>query len=301
MPALEKVIYVAGSGRSGSTMLERVLHSAPGVCALGELHCLWRLDGEAITCSCGRRFTADAHWQRMVDAAGFDEATLAELRRLEAQVCRSTYIARRGFSLDALRADPAVRRFLELQFRLFEAVSDMTGAQVVVDSSKAGPRAWLLGCDDRVAIVHLHRDPADVIVSWRSVKFDAGLGGPMQRLPIGSAALDWWKVDRLTALLARSRPVLRLDYRDLCADPRGQVARLWSALGLDPQSQPAWVDPDTLNPGADYHSLNGNPDRFDSGALRIAARAADWSRVPLAEWPLIRGMAALVRAGAARG
>ena len=41
------------------TMLERILHSAPGVCALGELHCLWRLDRAAITCSCGSPFASN--------------------------------------------------------------------------------------------------------------------------------------------------------------------------------------------------------------------------------------------------
>ena len=300
VPALAKVIYVSGSGRSGSTMLERILHSAPGVCALGELHCLWRLDRAAITCSCGSPFAAGRHWQRVLGAAGFGEHTLAGPRALGGRVCRSGYIARRGFSLDALRADPAVRRFLDLQFRLFEAVSDMSGASVLVDSSKAGPRAWLLACDERVAVAHLHRDPGDVIASWRSVKFDPGLGRPMQRMPIGAAALDWLKADRLAAALARRRPVARIDYHRLCADPRGEIAALYAALGLSGLSEPQWINGATVREGAGYHSLNGNPDRFARGPLRIAARAADWSGLPTGERNLIRGVAALVRAGAGR-
>lgn len=176
MPALAKVIYITGSGRSGSTMLERILHSAAGTCAVGELHCLWRLPPARLTCSCGNAFAADTHWARILDAAGFDAATLAELRTLEATVCRTGFLARHRFSLAALAANPAVRRFRQLQFRLFDAIADMTGASVLVDSSKAGPRAWLLAGDERVGVVHLSRDPRDVLVSWRSVKFDPGLG-----------------------------------------------------------------------------------------------------------------------------
>ncbi|MFC3173509.1 sulfotransferase [Novosphingobium bradum] len=300
MAALAKVVYISGSGRSGSTMLERIFHSAPGVAALGELHGLWRLDPCAITCSCGSPFASDKHWQRIVDAAGFGPKTLAELRFLEATVCRTGYLARRRFSLDALRADPAVKRFLHLQFRLFEAISDMTGAAVLVDSSKAGPRAWLLACDERVGLVHLHRDPRDVILSWRSEKFDPGLGRAMKRMALGAAALDWWKVDRLAARLARQREVTGVDYRALCADPRGQVARLQVALGLAGLAPPQWLDGQSLRQGADYHSLNGNPDRFARGPLVIAAREPGWARVGRAERPAIRGLAALVEAGARR-
>jgi len=295
MTSIEKVIYISGSGRCGSTLLERILHSAAGVASVGELHCLWRLPSEAITCSCGSAFVADAHWQAILASAAFDDATVTELRRLEETVCRSGFIARHRFSLDSLRADPQVQRFLELQFRLFEAIGAANGARVVVDSSKAGPRAWLLACDPRVTVLHLHRDPADVIVSWRSAKFDPGLGTAMKRMPIRGAAMDWWKVDRLTALLARVHPVLRLDYRELCAAPQAVVARALAEMGVSLAAGPQWLAPDTVRPGEGYHSLNGNPDRFDKGALRVALREADWSRIAPAERGLIRAAAGALR------
>lgn len=289
------LVYISGSGRSGSTMLERILHSAPGVTALGEFHCLWRLGGESIRCACGTPFANDPFWQQVLARAGIGPAELGELQRLEQQVCRSAFLARKGFSLAALARDPAVQRFLALQGALFGAIAEVSGSRVLVDSSKAGPRAWLLALDPRVQFVHLHRDPADVLVSWRSAKFDPGLGTAMKRLPIRAAALDWWKVDRLAALLARRKTVTEVDYAALCAAPRAVISMLLNQLGLGAAGEPAWLGPDKVQPGADYHSLNGNPDRFDAGPLRIALRRADWTKIAPRERPLIRAAAGALR------
>ncbi len=57
------VLYLGGLGRSGTTVLERVLGELPGVCSVGELVHLWRrgvLDGE--TCGCGRSFGSCPFW-----------------------------------------------------------------------------------------------------------------------------------------------------------------------------------------------------------------------------------------------
>jgi len=56
------VVYVAGSGRSGSTILERVLGQMPGFVNVGELIDLYRRPPEGERCGCGLAFTACPFW-----------------------------------------------------------------------------------------------------------------------------------------------------------------------------------------------------------------------------------------------
>ena len=50
-----RVVYILGAGRSGSTVLERLLASADRVAGAGELHILWRAPFARLRCAC-------AHW-----------------------------------------------------------------------------------------------------------------------------------------------------------------------------------------------------------------------------------------------
>lgn len=291
-----RVIYISGSGRSGSTLLERMLHSAASSSAIGEFHCLWRMDQPDINCACGSNADADPFWQEVQRRAAIGLEEMAELRRLEHVISRSTYIARHGYQLERLRAAGEVRRFLDLQFRLYEAVAEISGRAILVDSSKAGPRAWLLACDPRVSILHLYRAPADVIASWRSRKFDKGLGTDMQRLSLRQAAIDWWKVEYLARRLARETAVRMVDYQTLCQTPRSTLDGVLSAMGLPASDEAAWLQPDRVRPTLDYHSLNGNPDRFDRAPIAIHARAIDWSRYGTTETLAIRTIGTMLEA-----
>ncbi|MGL6044332.1 MAG: hypothetical protein ACRC1J_10440, partial [Sandaracinobacteroides sp.] len=158
---------------------------------------------------------------------------------------------------------------------LMRAVARLGGRSVMVDSSKAGPRAWLMATDPQVSLLHLWRDPTDVIASWRSRKFDAGLGRDMDRPSVRAAALDWWKVEQLVGRLARERRVAMLDYGALCEAPRTRLEAALEAAGIGDGSGIPWVSEREVMPGPDYHSLNGNPDRFSRDMIMIRAKRAD--------------------------
>ncbi|MFV0644494.1 MAG: sulfotransferase [Sphingomonadaceae bacterium] len=291
----QSVFYISGSGRSGSTLLERVLHSSRAVSAIGEFHCLWRLPMADINCSCGNVLTEDAIWQEILAKAQISGSDISELSRLENEVSRSGYIARHRFSLASLRKEPQVQRFLELQFRIFDAASSVMNTPVIIDSSKAGPRAWILACQPNMHIIHLYREPADVIASWRSRKFDKGLGTDMQRLSVTKAAADWWKAEAMARKLSGQAPVTFIDYEAMCREPRKEVGHLLKALSLESLPPVQWCSDTSFMTGGNYHSLNGNPDRFYQGEIEISHRDANMKQYSGMERKAIQMAGALLR------
>jgi hypothetical protein len=174
-------------------------------------------------------------------------------------------------------------------------VAEASGSPVLIDSSKAGPRAWLLSCHPKVRIIHLYRDPADVIASWRSAKYDPGMGRAMKNMSVRAAALDWWKVEHLIRRLERVKPVFRIDYATLCSSPEKILGAALSALQLETLLQPQWIDATSVGQGDAYHSLNGNPDRFDKGPIYISKRLANWSKISWQEQLTIKAAASAMR------
>src|SRR5262249_2495572 len=58
-----RVILLGGLGRSGTTLVERIVGELPGVMALGEIVHLWRRDiRDNERCGCGERFHDCPFW-----------------------------------------------------------------------------------------------------------------------------------------------------------------------------------------------------------------------------------------------
>ncbi|WP_426508005.1 hypothetical protein ACPPVO_56650 [Dactylosporangium sp. McL0621] len=65
-----RVLFLGGLGRSGTTLLERLLGELPGVVPLGEVVHLWERDiaGDE-RCACGDHFSECGFWQAVGEKA----------------------------------------------------------------------------------------------------------------------------------------------------------------------------------------------------------------------------------------
>jgi hypothetical protein len=65
-----KVLYIAGVGRSGSTLLERVLGAMPGAVNGGELNAIFsRVAAQNQRCGCGEPFSECPFWTAVGERA----------------------------------------------------------------------------------------------------------------------------------------------------------------------------------------------------------------------------------------
>jgi Sulfotransferase family len=276
-----RVLYVGGIGRSGSTLVERLIGQLPGVCAVGELVHLWeRGITEGDRCGCGESFQRCPFWQRVGTAAfgGWDEVEVSRVAALRSQVDRNRFIpvlARRREISPGLRR--TLTEYTTYYARLYAGIAEVSGCELIVDSSKHPSLAhclrWQQDLDLRV--LHLIRDSRAVAYSWsKQVRRPESDGeNYMTRYSLPMAAGQWNAQNAAFHLLNRvGCPTMRLKYEDLIASPADTLDRITSFAGLPgPASYPFmstdggshWAELDPI------HSVSGNPMRFTTGKIPI--------------------------------
>jgi hypothetical protein len=295
-----KVVYIAGSGRSGSTIVDNILGQLEGWVSVGEVRFLWERGIEQDrTCGCGEAFSACPFWQAVLARAFPDGVDPGRMRAL---LDRGTRARRIPALLGRSRRRRFVRRDLaELTTALgalYTAIADVSGARVVVDSSKLPTYGAVLGevpgIDLRV--VHLVRDPRATAYSWlRTKALPDRPGADMQRQsPLHSSAL-WTLWNAMAEVFwGRSPRATRVRYEDFVRAPRPTIARIVARADEPPEDGPFVSETEVeLTPA---HGVAGNPSRFTTGRVALRAddawrtemRPADRRTVTSVTWPLLR-------------
>jgi hypothetical protein len=276
-----RVLYLGGIGRSGSTLVERLIGQLPGVCAVGELVHLWeRGITEGERCGCGEPFRLCPFWRQVGVTAfgGWDEVEVSRVAALRAQVDRNRHIpalARRRDVRPGLRR--ALAEYTAYYGRLYTAIAEVSGCQLIVDSSKHPSLAhclrWQQDLDLRV--LHLIRDSRAVAYSWSKQvrRPDGDSESYMTRYSPAVAAGQWNTQNAAFHLLARlGCRTMRLKYEDFVASPQDALRRVAGFADLpEPASYPFmgtdgvshWAQLNTI------HSVSGNPMRFTTGQVPI--------------------------------
>jgi hypothetical protein len=280
-----KVIYLGGMGRSGSTLIERLLGELPGVCVAGEAVHLWErgvLANER--CGCGTEFRSCEFWSRVGDFAfgGWPNLDVQRIAELRASVDRTRFIpllATRSLAA-GLRRD--LGAYTGYYHRLYQALATVSGCRTIVDSSKHASLAFCLSHREELdlRVVHLVRDSRAVAYSWtRQVRRpEAAAESFMTRYSPLRAAREWNAQNGALRLLARTgTPVTLLRYEDLIQAVKPALRSLANFAGLAaPDTGLAFIGGEGPAQWARLHRAHtaaGNPMRFTAG--RIAIRSDD--------------------------
>ena len=274
-PAI-KVLFVAGLGRSGSTLLDNVLGSVEGFFSLGELIYIWdRCVRDDRRCGCGEAFSDCPFWApiRAAGMSGVDDSAIDRIVRVRESLGPGGVTLRSHFATRPLSGE-LIDEFVEAHLGIYRAIRDETGCRVIVDSSKWPGYGFVLSQMPGIEPYYLHlvRDPRPVAYSWQKKKiYDASGKEPlyMSRFSIVESCRLWNKWNIASEILLRRPPgrYLRLHYEDFVDRPRRTIEKIAEHIGESPSSLPFVSERDVRL--AVNHAVGGNPSRFESGVVSI--------------------------------
>jgi hypothetical protein len=273
-----KVLYVLGIYRSGTTILSNLLGQMEGFCSVGELRAAWReLRQPGALCGCGQPLTSCNFWVEVLETAfgSLSQATEQSvlMKRWQDTALGQTHTWSRlpAILMSKWSKFPKSQELLNYGStltRVYQAVARVSGAQVIVDSSKEATDGALLGFLPEIepTFVQIVRDPRGVaysslqrttedmdrFASWRHSAY---------------AALSWNAGNLAGSAVRRqdrNRSTMLLRYEDFTADPTGSLERIAALTGV-PGRAPTEGESVELSPS---HTIAGN-ERFRTGAVRI--------------------------------
>jgi hypothetical protein len=236
---MAKVLYIAGYGRSGSTVLSVILGNHPEITSVGEVSFLlqnWN-DSDRL-CSCGAHYGGCRFWR---------DFPLYSLTTESAVVRKVEKLSSIPHVLLGLIPDKDRQIYQDYHDRLFDYVVSRTGSSIIVDSSKSARRAagrflaLSRVADQDVYVLHLVRDGLAVMESRVVAGSNLALQGYSHnpRSPGLRAALGWVGANAYTAALGRLLGLNRymlLRYEDFVAGPATALKTIGQFVGFDAEA-----------------------------------------------------------------
>ena len=282
-PRQVKVLYVAGLGRSGSTILANTLGQVEGFFSGGELNFIWKHALiENRLCGCGKPSRECPFWGPVFNGefGGQSEELASEMMRLQYAGARTRHIPLMLTEGGREKIRVRLGKFLENTGRLYRAIQAVSGSRVVVDTSKEPAYGYALGMVDGIdlRVLHLIRDPRAAAYSWAKKKRQPDSPDREfmhQKSPTQSAVL-WDAWNSAIEALWRDKPenYLRLRYEDFIAEPRHSFEQILKLVDEEEANLP--LEGERAVKLGISHTVSGNPNRFDTGTVELKSDQ-DWA------------------------
>lgn len=287
-----EIIYIAGYGRSGSTILDILLGNSTAIVGLGEAARFFpMLAGDIEShCICGKTLGCCPFWRGVLgnyEQHGLRDWSKAASVQRQVEGVRGLIALLRGDFLPGGSREVVGHLYRQYVQTLFTSASKVAGSPMVVDSSKTTwntigrPLALNRLCRFNVRIVHMIRDGRAVM--W------AGCKGTNRALTYGPQPVSFWRGYKTTAswalvnlltlvmrLLFRSNQFVSVTYESLTTKPLLRLSRLSCFLKVDLDEVKEKVESDDRLQV--FHHLGGNRAARQS---RIHLRVDDEWRVKL--------------------
>lgn len=285
-----KILFILGTSRCGSTLLDNILGQVDGFLSVGELRFLWRRMIEGRICGCGEGFDACPLWTRVLADVGndlgpdyIDAERVLSWQESAVKLKHTPALLRKH--RDDVRPGTPLSKYRDVLAATYRALAREPGTRIIVDSSKTSSGAALLNLMEDVDyfLVHLVRDPRGVSYSEmiKKVNPDRPRLAYMPRAGTGITILRWLMGNAFAEATCRTgRGVgrMRLRYEDYIADAPAAVEEIVAMVEENVPILP-FVEADQVYLGSN-HTVSGNPSRFVTGRVELRPDIRWISRLP---------------------
>ena len=277
-----KILYIAGAGRNGSTLVGQCLATHPGFVFPGELTHVWRrgfIDNEL--CGCGIKFLDCDFWRQIADHPSMRELDIHN--RVSQVRDNASRFSRIPAFFAGRRAKQANDHcYVEAYRRLIDRVGVVGNASCIVDASKYPTDLAVLIEHQKllppIHVLHLVRDCNATVYAWKKRKLRNEVHWQTQYMPRYSAvqtALAWLAFNGLTKTLVTRYdiPYSLVRYEDFALEPMKILTQIFDGMHVSNTDANFSI----LRPHADSsharnsHVMGGNPSKFgfDFGSIRL--------------------------------
>jgi len=267
------IVYIAGYGRSGSTLLDTILGNHPKIFGGGELTNLF---GELIDnnkCSCQKNYYECDFWTQVLHN---NKQFSSKENQKKAKQTTLQMESLTNFNQN-------ITDYCDLWRELLKSISEISGKKIIVDSSKTNRKTWnrifLFGkCGFNLKIIHLVRDPRAVMWSViRGCNKRMEAGARSTKYPGGmTRGILGWIVSNMSVEFMKyafpSLDILLVKYEDFVVDPQNELKKIGLFLNVNMECLCKYIEFDL--PFESGHGVSGN--RMRRKTIIRLKKDAEW-------------------------
>ncbi len=256
------IVFILGTGRSGSTLLNMMLGSCQDLFSLGDFIKFPEWVEQNRVCTCGKAISQCSFWTEVLIKSGAKRGNkLDNLKKQPASVFQ-TLLSTVKILLSGKSLSFSIDK--ETLYQIFYATHEISEAQWLIDSSKQA--WWLMELyhipNIRLKVLHLVRDGRGYIHSKQKLRImETPLGiQKSASTPVCKATIYCMLMNFLSMLIGRK--FFKNDYRlvryeDLTSNPEREIQAIFEFLGV-PFEKINFSSPIS----GEYHNIAGNNSKF---------------------------------------
>jgi hypothetical protein len=256
------ILYIAGVGRSGSTILGDILGTADGLYHVGEVKDFGRISyTRNYKCGCGDSIRNCDFWQQVLSSHRIDKnKTLSILSTLSKKIPRTHLVPFLLNTKNKLEAS-----LLKCIYQLYYEIVSISNSNLIVDSSKIPSYLYVLSKIDDInlRVIHLVRDPRAICYSWHRKKIHGFKPNSDSRIGLGwtirNSVLDYW---------GHKNPnkYIKIYYEDFAQRPNRCVNKIFDNYDINSENP---MNKDGTVFIKKMHTTGGNPSKHKRQEVKI--------------------------------